>query len=183
MGILKFGSSPRVFPLSTRVLRLLGHDPDVALNASVRGFGGNELFDGIRRQAPPAMLALMARRIRGCRTSRYDRRRALGSLVASAPLCNMTLLGGQAAKHSHWVLPLVCEDPDSVVDALRSHGFDATRSVTSLGCIAAVDDFPAPIEVQRAFESLVYLPVSNTADPETFQSMIRVLQGEVSVVA
>jgi dTDP-4-amino-4,6-dideoxygalactose transaminase len=179
MALLKFGSSPRVFPLYMWLLRLLKSDPDVALNASVRGFGGGELFEGIRRQAPPAVLALMIRRIKGCRSSDYDRRRLLGALVASASLRNVTLLGSQAAKHSHWVLPVVCEDPDSVVEVLQSHGFDATRSVTSLGCIPAVNGCPGPMEVQRAFENIVYLPVSNTANPETFAEMIRVLGGEV----
>jgi perosamine synthetase len=63
------------------------------------------------------------------------------------------------AFHSHWAFPIVVDEPQRVLEALRSEGFDAAtlgRSTT----VAAPPDRPEldPMQARRTLEKLVVLP-------------------------
>ena len=45
--------------------------------------------------------------------------------------------GGFGLDHSHWLFPVVCDDPAALIAAARAAGFDAARSASSVNAVAA----------------------------------------------
>jgi hypothetical protein len=64
-------------------------------------------------------------------------------------------------RRTHWLFPVVADDPDAVVAAARAAGFDAARAASSLHAVPAPPGRPglAPRTAQRTLDGLVYLPM------------------------
>jgi dTDP-4-amino-4,6-dideoxygalactose transaminase len=145
-----------------RWCRATGKDHDQVIQGSVRGFAGGEFFEKIRHRPGAPLLALLARRLEN-----PDRRRIEGRVARARRLLErLPGLGGRVAVpgeklafHSHWVLTLLVDEPDSVVEELRASGFDATRAA-SLRSVPAPPGRPdlEPREAQRMLARTVYVP-------------------------
>jgi len=145
--------------------RLLGKDHDALIAASVRGFSGPGFFERLRTQPCAPLLAMMARRIGSCDAAalqhRIDRARRLASLLGG-----VERPGSAAHEHTHWVFPILHDDPRGLVEHLWAHGFDATQGASSMGVVAPAEggeDAPAR-EAASVFERLVYLPFDTVGD-------------------
>ena len=120
---------------------------------SVRGFAGERFFERIRRRPSAALLALMRRRIErfddATIRARVDAVRHFGD---SAP--GVRRPGRAAPHHTHWVFPVLSDDPDALAQALRAAGFDATRGASSMHAMDGAGE-----ALRDLMEHLLYLPV------------------------
>lgn len=138
----------------------LGTDHEQVLGKSVRGFAGSDLFPQIRRRPSRALLALLARRLERFDPRRIEKRRlTANALMDRLPEGNR--LGNDAYEHSHWVFPILSEEPDRLVKFLWARGFDGTRGQSSLVVVACPNaDARKPVKAIEAYGKLLYLPVS-----------------------
>ncbi|HEX4142389.1 MAG TPA: DegT/DnrJ/EryC1/StrS family aminotransferase [Pirellulales bacterium] len=177
---LKFLSGPRVFSCFVRACRHLGRDYDRLLNGWVRGFAAADLLDRLRRQPSAPLLALLFHRLRTFDAARLAQRAAKGELLAAhlQKRCQepfrdsvpgtvfdpaVELLGGQAHaqthRHTHWVFPILCDEPERLIAALVAAGFDANRGGSMVALPAPPDRLDLhPSAAARSISRLVYLP-------------------------
>jgi dTDP-4-amino-4,6-dideoxygalactose transaminase len=148
-----------VYPVILRMITQLGHDHDAFINGSVRGFSGDGFFEKIRKQPPPALIGLLNWRLKHIREDHCDERASMGTLIHHFLPDSIKLLGSRSGHHTHWLTPIICDDPTALIKDLFQQGFDATRGCSSLIPVPAPEGFPEPKRAFLAFERLVYLPV------------------------
>jgi dTDP-4-amino-4,6-dideoxygalactose transaminase len=150
-----------IYSLFTALCRGLGINHDQLIGERVRGFPGSDLLAQIRHRPSAPLLALLERRIR-----RFDHatitRRAAAARRSIEQMPAVPRPGDQAADHTHWVFPILHEQPEALLRTLWSQGFDGTRGASSLCVVDPPVDRPEldPTEARAAFERLLYLPVS-----------------------
>jgi len=67
------------------------------------------------------------------------------------------LLGEAARDHSHWVFPVLVENPSEVVSHLRAEGFDATTRSSFIAIDEGQDI--SSINSKQFTERVVFLPI------------------------
>lgn len=149
-----------IYSLFIGLCRGLGIDHDRLIGERVRGFPGDDLLRQIRHRPSAALLALLARRIRTFDPATIVRRTA-AARIAIDQMPAIRRPGSQAPDHTHWVFPILHEQPEELQQSLWKKGFDATRGATSLCVVDPPEDRPdlEPVEARQAFQRLLYLPV------------------------
>ncbi|MCK9901552.1 DegT/DnrJ/EryC1/StrS family aminotransferase [Frankia sp. Cpl3] len=107
----------------------------------------------LRRRPCDALARTVARRLAHFPAHRLASRAEAGEAFAAALPPGVFRPGATAARHTHWVFPVVVDDPDRAVDGLRAAGVDATPATSQ---IAAVE--PAPPGATRMLTGLVFVP-------------------------
>jgi perosamine synthetase len=177
-GFLKLLACPRVFSCFVFGCRLLGTDYDRLLNRWVRGFGLANLLDDLRRQPSKPLLSVLWRRLHRFDADRIARRAAKGALLARCLGPEPTVLGGRAPGHTHWVFPIVVDDPERCVAALAAAGFDANRGGSMITIPAPADRLALePHQAARAIRQLVYLPCYVEIPDRELKRMANVVRG------
>ncbi len=149
-----------IYTLFIGLCRLLGIDHDHLIGARVRGFPGDDLLRQIRHRPSAALLSLLERRIRRFDPETINRRTAAARLaIDQMPATRRP--GAHAPDHTHWVFPILHEDPEGLQRFLWTKGFDATRGATSLCVVDPPESRPElePAEARQAFQRLLYLPI------------------------
>ncbi len=156
-SLLKLISYPIIYHQCLIFLRWLGQDLDRAIAATARGFAGTELIPQLRQQPATLLLQFLARRLKhhGSYQWRIDQAKAI--LDRLKPSNQWP--GFQSSYHSFWVVPIYCCCPQTLMERLRQHGFDATQGNTSLMAIAPSQGKPLP-QCQKLMENILYLPLS-----------------------
>ncbi|HMT85931.1 MAG TPA: DegT/DnrJ/EryC1/StrS family aminotransferase [Arachnia sp.] len=159
----RLARNPTLFAALAWSCRAVGRDHDQLLAGAIRGFGhiaDDELLAKIRRQPSLPLLRLLFRRLDAPERTWMARKNQLAEIIrAELPAdCRM---GEGAPFPTHWVLPVLAEDPCGVRDRLRAAGFDATRSASSLTVIATPAERPDALTplASRWISRLVYLPL------------------------
>lgn len=167
-------------PLYGLFARMLGGRHQELLKASVRGFSGPGFFRRIRRRPSAGLLATMSRRLRRAGVEAIDRRARRGNEVAKR-LDRNALPGARAGYHSHWVFPVLVQEPDAAIHRLRRAGADASRGATSLSVLEP-DESPGarrPEQARSAMAHVVFLPVHPEVPDAVVDRMIRILNEEL----
>jgi perosamine synthetase len=177
---LKALSQRVAFAVFVRLLRWARVDHDRLLNRAVRGFAGPDFFARIRRQPSAPLLALLARRIRHFSHDLLARRTNLGRMLLQEISPAAACPGSAQPEHSFWVFPVLCEEPQRLIDRLWKAGFDATQG-ESMRVVAVPQDSPAPEPrvAQRLLEGMVYLPCYAEMTEKAVQRMAAVLRAEL----
>ena len=81
--------------------------------------------------------------------------------------------GAAALERTHWVFPVVPEDPAAFIEALRGAGFDATRATTSIGAVGS----PPPPRAAELMERVVFIPAYPELPGTAVERLRRVLAG------
>lgn len=178
---LKALSYRPMFRALFRVLRATGCDVDRMLNRTARGFPGPDLLRQIRCRPSPPLLALLERRLRTFDESRLSQRIAKGERLAELLGDGVPRPGRLAAAHSHWVFPILADEPQRIIAALRQAGFDATQGQSM--CVV-----PAPADRTELFPAAaagilaqaVYLPFSADMPLEAIERMAAVVRDAVA---
>ncbi len=68
--------------------------------------------------------------------------------------------GTSLHEHVHWVFPILVDNPEEVIAALRKAGFDATQG-QSMATVAPPADRPeiTPCRAANVLAAMVYLPI------------------------
>jgi dTDP-4-amino-4,6-dideoxygalactose transaminase len=98
------------------------------------------------------------------RLSRYDaidaaRRAGRGRKLARWLAPGIVCPAAAIEPHTFWVFPILVDNPDAVIAALRHEGFDATQG-HSMGVIATAADSADcdPVVTRELLAHLVYIP-------------------------
>jgi len=160
---LKLATSKLVWGAIVKYCQWRGIAYDEKINAAGRGFAGaGDLLAKIRRRPSAPLLWLLRRRLHRFDGSAFERRRRNGAQLASLLAGEMPLPGTAALGSSFWVFPLLCPQRGKLIEALRTHGFDAARHdslhVVPLALPPATG---ANQQVQQIREQLMFVPVGS----------------------
>ena len=173
---LKFLSGPIAFGCLVRTCGWTGVDLDRLVNGSVRGFERRELLGQIRQRPCAALLSLLERRLARFDLGRLESRSSLGQGIVSRLAGIATVPGAAACDHSHWVLPVLTNQPQRLIESLRVAGFDATQ-----GQSLCVVNPPAdrteldPSDARATMTGVVFIPCYPELPPAAWVQLIQTL--------
>ena len=147
-------AAPRAAPLNRFVRVHPVRDVDALLTRSVRNFAAGELLPRLRQRPAVPLLRLLGRRLSGFDVPRQDRRTRLGRRLADRFAGLRECPGAAAKRHTFWVFPVRCPDPDRLIPILRRLGYDATVSNQLRVVPGAI---PAE-NAARVMQQLTFLP-------------------------
>jgi perosamine synthetase len=171
---LKALSSRPLFTVVVLSCRAMKHDYDHMLNGAVRGFPGPGFWQKIRQRPSPALLSLLSRRLRKYKFRRLAKRSANGQLLAERLCGRLPCPGASAESHTYWVFPVVAENPDEMLAALRRAGFDATQGQSM--CVVPTPDQRGDMQAPLAADTLariVFLPIYPEMPERSVRKMAR----------
>jgi perosamine synthetase len=156
-------SNPTVYGLFVRGTRSLGKDFDRVVNRSVRAVdaGGDEaLLAWLRRRPSAPLLALLRRRLRRFPAERLQRRAKAGDELARSLPPTLFHPGAAVGGRTHWVFPVVADEPERLIRELRREGFDATTGTSAIAVVDAPSNRSEldAQEARRLMEGIVFLP-------------------------
>lgn len=179
MIAVKAAGRPAPFAVLAALCRVGGRTHDDLLAGALRGFSPESLLPQLRHRPSPALLALLARRLRQSHEARIARRVAHARAVIDATPAGR-VPGATIPDHTHWVLPWRSRDPERLVRLLWRHGFDATRRGSSLFALPPPSDRPdlAPRCAQALVHDLVYLPAYPRMPPAALARLTALLRDD-----
>jgi perosamine synthetase len=175
---------PRPYGLLARICLGLGADLDTIINRAVRAFPTGEpewAFHQRLRQRPcEPLLAVLARRLRTFDRARLAARSAVGERFAHELRSPDAHPGGRALRRTHWLFPVVVQDPGALILKLRARGLDASWATSSITVVAAAAGPSPPTRAHRMMSGLVFLPVYPGLTPCAFDTMVDVVNNCVA---
>ena len=165
-SLAKLVSTPLIFGLISRGMRLFGHDYDDTLDQQIRNVVPQGLPAKYRFQPSTAMLKLLAKRIHDFRVDELQGRKARGEALLTLLDGKVQVPGVVNPHHSFWVFPVLVSDPRRFIEELKLKGFDSSGWLRSRTVPTPVDRkhlFPANAE--SILQELVFVPC-NPAMPQ-----------------
>jgi perosamine synthetase len=172
--LLKLLANPTIFSIFVALCRWRGVDPDGLISKATRGFPGADLLAKIRQRPCGPLLRMLARRL-GQPAQVTIARRVGQAQTIYRGLPKGAYPGAQAAFHSHWVIPVLAQEPDRVVQVLKASGFDATRTASSLCLVPAPVGFPVAYKARQLLTQILYVP-SYPLQGRAMLSMVQLLR-------
>ena len=168
-------SRPGLYGLLARACRRLGSDLDALVSGVVRGFPPREpatMFLWRLRHRPSApLLAMLSRRLRTFDGERLARRAYTGERFARRLRVVDVHPGQRSLQRTHWLFPVVVEDPESLVASLRRRGLDASQATSSIAVVEAPAGRTSPAEASLMMSAVVFLPVYQELPAQAFDVM------------
>lgn len=185
--VIKLVGNAFMWGLVAALCGAVGIDFDKQIVNSVRGFPGQT---SIRQQSSIPLLRLLLRRIQNQQVATYgsDAGRHASSTVACRRLASnlikqrlassgIEVVSGGSPANSWWLLPMVEDNPQHIVQALWSRGFDATCSSTQLKAVSSMVKQGPPKEhpdfAQELMSQVVYLPSTHQLPDRVAKAMAR----------
>jgi dTDP-4-amino-4,6-dideoxygalactose transaminase len=140
--------------------RATGRDFDRLVNSSVRAFRPGRLLPQLEMQPSAPLLATMSHRLLSFDGRRLRRRAESGAWLAANLPAGVRSPGAEMETHTHWLFPVLSSEPERLIEACRSAGFDAARGASSVGPVSAPAGRPEaePHRARAMMASLVFLP-------------------------
>jgi perosamine synthetase len=151
---LKILSIPTIFGILIGCLNLLKLDANNFISMLTRGFGKGDIQTQLRYRPPNGMLRLLLYRLEHLDATYYDRRKQAAIVFFDLLKQPDSNLGNGARLHSYWLVPLMTENPEMLMQKLRKAGFDSTTGTTSLKSLAKESVFAT-----KLMHSVLYLPI------------------------
>ena len=178
-GLVAF-SHPRPYGLLARGCAKLGSDLDALLNSVVRGFPPREseatFLQRLRRRPSAPLLAMLSRRLKTFDGERLARRAWTGEQFARR-LREDLHPGRRSLARTHWLFPVVVEDREALIMALRGRGLDASRATSNIAVVEAPPGRLSPSEASQMMSGVVFLPVYPELPPQAFEIMAGTIDG------
>ena len=105
---------------------------------------------------------------------RLQRRAEAGRDLAAALPPTLFRPGGAALRPTHWLFPVVTDDPAQLIAALRASGFEASRGASQICAVA-----PEPPRARWLTAGLVFLPLYPEMAPSERRRMAMVIRAVV----
>jgi len=156
---LKLMTSRAVLGIVARFFRMRGEDYEDSVSDAVRNVARQGSSKKIRKRCDAPMLAVLQRRLTRHRPDDFSNRVEAGRFLLEELSDVVVCPGTRNPIHNFWVFPILVDDPESVMAALRGQGFDGAtlrRSAT----VAPPADRPKlePVKAKEALAKLVILP-------------------------
>jgi len=178
-ALLKAASLPLLYGAFFHTIEALGIDHDRLVSQLGRSFAGSTLLLGIRKRPCPALLQLLARRIRQFDKQdqpRLLRRIRIGRFLSKGVSdTSSSWLGKGNPLNTYWVLAVCTNRPAKMVNMLREAGFDAT---TQSSLCDASDGYQLP-DGDRSARSWLTQTVFLPCDPSMPAEEIRRLRNTI----
>jgi dTDP-4-amino-4,6-dideoxygalactose transaminase len=158
------------------VSRAADWDYDHWINTVARAFPGPLWLERLRYQPSAPLLALLERRLRTCDTRLIAARAARARRLIRHMPRGAVRPAGEVENHTHWVFPILAEDPARVIAELAEAGYDATQG-SSLRVIDPPEDRPE-LDAQTTRDMLaemVFLPLSPAMPRREIERLGKVL--------
>ncbi len=137
-----------------RIMKLFGKNHDGVASTMARGFAGPRFFERIRQQPSVPLLKLLFRKLDKYDPKTTERRRDLGQHFNELVGDSIYVLGSQMQRQTYWVLPLLVDEPDRLVQQLWDAGFDASNACSLHSIVDDEDSTAANI-----LRHIVFLPL------------------------
>jgi dTDP-4-amino-4,6-dideoxygalactose transaminase len=162
-------------------LKVTGRDHDRFLNASIRGFPADRLFELIRQQPCAALLKLLHRRLATFDVKHQAWRMERGQRLVAALEPAVDCPAGNVTPHVYWVFPILCDDPLQTQRLLFENGFDSTQGQSMIVVPPPQDrqDWQCT-NAEAMLPGILYLPFYDALPEGELQRMARVLVGNGS---
>jgi len=170
-GVMKILGIPALYGVFVRACAVLGTSHDRIINGRVLGLKGADWWAALRRRPSVALLHLLRRRLASDPAGFVAQRSLDGRAVQAMLPTDAPLLGRASEVHGFWQLVVTPKDPEALVAALRSEGFDATTGASRLGPCAAPEGRPAPARIADVMARAVYVP-AYSAIPEAARARL-----------
>jgi perosamine synthetase len=168
-------SRPRPYGLLTRACTRFGPDLDALVGGVVCGFPPHEVaatFLGHLRQRPSApLLAMLSRRLRTFDGERLARRTSTGERFRRRLRVVDLHPGQRSLQRTHWLFPVVVEDPEALVASLRRRGLDASQATSSIAVVEAPTGCSSPGEASLMMSGVVFMPMYPELPSQAFDIM------------
>jgi perosamine synthetase len=168
-------SRPRHYGLLSRACAWLGYDLDTLVGGVVRGFPPHEtaatFFRRLRHRPSAPLLAMLYRRLRTFDGERLARRTSTGERFARGLRVGDLHPGQRSTQRTHWLFPVVVEDPEALVASLRRCGLDASRATSNIAVVEASAGRSSPTEASLMMSGVVFLPVYPELPSQAFDVM------------
>lgn len=152
-AMLKAASTPWVYGMVLRAIRMSGRDTEQVIGGTARGFGsGRPIHEAVRHRPPARLLRLLERRLRTWAPSNDASREMLQRVRK-----HVQVPGSERMDRLWWLAPIIVKNPGALVADLHRHGYDATRGATSMRTVAGGGQL-APEQASRLINEVVYLP-------------------------
>lgn len=157
-----------------RWFRWRGGNHDQFVAQAARGFAGSGFFDRIRLRPAVPLLRLLLTKLLDFDPSGIVTRQQRGLRMLADLAPRFIAPGAKANRPTFWVMTLLVDEPQSLVEHLWSHGFDATHRSS----LEIVGDKPLP-GCQFILDHLVFLPFDHRIpDAELNRLVQRILETE-----
>src|SRR5215213_1496704 len=168
-------SRPRPCGLLARACRRFGSDLDALVGGVVRGFPPNEpaatFFRNLRHRPCAPLLVMLFRRLRSFDWERLARRASTGERFARRLRVVDLHPGRQSLQRTHWLFPVVVEDPETLVAGLPRRGLDASQATSSIAVVDAPEGRSSPAEASLMMSRVVFVPVYPELPSQAFDVM------------
>ncbi len=181
---LMLATHPFLYGLLARACDIMGKDLDVVVGGAVRGFAHtvpdslDQFLRRFRRRPSAPLLALLARRLRTFDATRLAQRARTGEMLARRLPTTLSHPGRSAASRTHWLFSVVASDPNGLVRALRSEGFDASRATSNIAVVEAPPHRPElePTAAKEMMRNVVFLPAYPELPDAELERMAEILK-------
>ncbi len=136
---MKIVTSRLVLQAIHRIFEARGRDYEDAIADNVRNVAPLRGVANMRYQPSPAMLAMMARRLRRFREETLEARAAKGRRLRQSLGDAVVMPALENTHHDYWVFPILVDDPAAFIQAMRAEGFDTSNAPRSQAISAPPD--------------------------------------------
>jgi dTDP-4-amino-4,6-dideoxygalactose transaminase len=159
VSFVKLLNSKAVYTLFYKLVIALGKNFEQVLNGFTKGFPGDDIFKQIRFRSCLANELLLQRKLKNFNQKSITKRVQLANDVLR-DIPDSYKIGSLNRRHTYWVMPVETNDPDGLINYLRSRGFDASHKASSLVHLESAGYSIGPNDLD--LEKLVYLPAYPT---------------------
>ncbi len=154
---LKVLSHPIAFGFLIASLNIFQIDVNKFISSLTRGFKQGDIQQQVRYRPPRAMLSLLQYRLEHLNTAHYQRREQVAKSFLALLNNSDTLsidFANHTFRHSYWLVAVLTENREIIMERLRRSGFDSTTGTTSLKSLDENAKFAT-----KLINSVLYLPV------------------------
>lgn len=175
-------STPSIASLICFVLRVVCGDHDRTVSRMAKGFAGSGFFTRIRQQPSIPLLKLLARKLAKFDTDTIAKRTQMGNELVqrlqAAQRCDQAewmIVGGEVQRPTHWLFAVLVQDPDALIQALWSAGFDATGRTSLVAFDAEKTGVKCLPSMEWIRRHLVLIPLHPKMPNSELDRMVRTM--------
>jgi perosamine synthetase len=180
-------SRPRPYGVLARACTRFGFDLDALVGGVVRGFPPHEpaatFLRHLRHRPSAPLLAMLFRRLRSFDGGRLASRASTGERFARRLRVVDLHPGHRSLQRTHWLFPVVVEDPETLVASLSRRGLDASQATSSIAVVDTPAGRSSPAEASLMMSGVVFLPVYPELPSQAFDVMASLINDCTARVA